>query len=348
MTFYDMTWLERLLFLKRIKGGGSGHEETTTSNVFVTDMVAPLRKLLLSFAPKQSGSGDPSPTNIRPISGWEECNLTRADVLVDETYAYVTRQTLNDSGDVVTSGASAYKRTEYLDVSNRTLMTVKLDSTYNGGWTFRICGYDINHKFKGLIKKQTIGNSGAYSYEFNVSEYSYIRISRVSSNVIMTVVADAITYTADFGQIVYGGTLDMVSGVLTVTQKLVDLGSLAWSVQNEYFRTAVQSDAKKGANGVLSNAHCSALVVSSPNGFLNTNNSITVATDGRFTAYSTAWTGWTGEQVQEALDGVMFAYELDTPIAYQLTPQQINTLIGTNNILTDAEVSEIVYLKKAE
>lgn len=476
MTFYDMTWLERLLFLKRIKGGGSGHEETTTSNSFVTDMVAPLRKLLLTLNPKQSGSGDPSPDNVRPISGWDSVSVLRAGknlfdgewesgsinssgqpasggsnirpkhkifVLPSKTYAishssgsrniywytykadgsfsryiglkntasstivtnadeyylwcyqynntsaptnmqieispktdyepyagqtYTTYFTLgknlldiNASGiiagktilnDGTLSDASAVSMSDYIHVPSNEALTYTSagDPVGNTGFNRRIICYDSNKQFLGSIATTSDNPKGVVTITGTTLDgTAFVRVpfGRYSTSGDQLEIGSTATSYEPYKS-VYGGTLDMVSGVLTVTQKLVDLGSLAWSVRNEYFRTAVQSDAKKGANNVLPNAHCSALVVGTPNGFLNTNNSIAVATDGRFNVYSTAWTGWTGAQVREALDGVMFTYELATPQTYQLTPQQINTLIGTNNILTDAEVSEIIYLKKAE
>ena len=61
--FYDMTWLERVIFLKR-KGGGGGtpaHEATSYTGSFFTDMVAPLKKLLVSFLPKQDLNGYDKP-----------------------------------------------------------------------------------------------------------------------------------------------------------------------------------------------------------------------------------------------------------------------------------------------
>ena len=39
------------------------------------------------------------------------------------------------------------------------------------------------------------------------------------------------------------------------------------------------------------------------------------------------------------------AYQLETPIAYQLTPQQIKTIIGRNNIWSDAGDVEVQYWK---
>ena len=37
----------------------------------------PVRDLSVDIEPVQAGSGDPSPENVRPISGWTECKVTR-------------------------------------------------------------------------------------------------------------------------------------------------------------------------------------------------------------------------------------------------------------------------------
>ena len=56
--------------------GGIAHfvEDTVTGNplVFTTDLSKPLKRLALSLLPRQSGSGDPSPSNIRPLLPWGE------------------------------------------------------------------------------------------------------------------------------------------------------------------------------------------------------------------------------------------------------------------------------------
>lgn len=49
----------------------------------------PLNKLKVSIDPVQSGSGDPSPTNIRPISGWDECKVTVSDNVNNPTVSNV-------------------------------------------------------------------------------------------------------------------------------------------------------------------------------------------------------------------------------------------------------------------
>lgn len=254
MTFYDMTWLERLLFLKRIKGG-SGHEETTTSNSFVTDMVAPLRKLLLSFAPKQSGSGDPSPDNVRPISGWDSVSVIVSPTLDTE---------------------------------------------------------------------------------------------------------EGQTYTTSLGQTVYGGTLDMVSGVLTVDAKCFEITELTLygnyqshplyycdipNYQTEPIkRSAIASD-----EGIIVCDRFSKIKTSA----VKTMGDLQVRTNENYSVNKfyfrydglNSLADFNAELAQNPMQLVA---SLATPQTYQLTPQEINTLIGTNNIITDAEVSEIVYLKKAE
>lgn len=51
---------------------------------------APLKSLKVAIEPQQAGSGDPSPTNVRPISGWTEDVITVADdtttPTVEKTY----------------------------------------------------------------------------------------------------------------------------------------------------------------------------------------------------------------------------------------------------------------------
>ena len=59
--------------------GGSPEYATVTGSIasFVTLRAAPLKELVVDIEPVQSGSGDPSPDNVRPISGWTGANVTR-------------------------------------------------------------------------------------------------------------------------------------------------------------------------------------------------------------------------------------------------------------------------------
>lgn len=66
-----MTPIRKLLMMKAVAGGSSFIEYTATGNPlsFNTNLAKPLKSLLIPWTPTQSGTGDPSPTNIRPITG---------------------------------------------------------------------------------------------------------------------------------------------------------------------------------------------------------------------------------------------------------------------------------------
>ena len=57
---------------------------------FRTDAAAPLRSLFVSIDPVQSGSGDPSPENVRPISGWDAVNIYRESSYTPDVDPYQT------------------------------------------------------------------------------------------------------------------------------------------------------------------------------------------------------------------------------------------------------------------
>ena len=68
---------------------GKSVEDTATGNpvTFLTDLAKPLKQLKINFLPVQSGTGDPSPTNVRPITGWTGVTVNHgADQTDYDTY----------------------------------------------------------------------------------------------------------------------------------------------------------------------------------------------------------------------------------------------------------------------
>lgn len=55
------------------------HIETASGSIatFNTDMVGKLKECKIYYEPVQEGEGDPSPDNVRPITGWTGCEVTR-------------------------------------------------------------------------------------------------------------------------------------------------------------------------------------------------------------------------------------------------------------------------------
>ena len=154
--------------------------------------------------------------------------------------------------------------------------------------------------------------------------------------------------TISLGDTIYGATLDVVSGKLMVDRAMVDLGTLSgasgWQyITNDgdpYFR--VYLDNKKPGLGML----CSDYQVNSTTGtsnLLDKRIGASVA-DSRVYVRDNAYT--TLESFLTAMNGVQLVYELAEPIEYTLTPQEVRTFLGQNNIWNDVGDTEVTYRAK--
>jgi hypothetical protein len=72
-----------------LKGGSPTYENREASGAvanFTTNVVMPFVSLDCEILPIQEGTGDPSPSNPRPISGTDELTLTHTTYRTAETY----------------------------------------------------------------------------------------------------------------------------------------------------------------------------------------------------------------------------------------------------------------------
>ena len=95
----------------------SPHIATSSGSIanFQTDLASPLKSCKVSFLPVQEGTGDPSPNNVRAISGWDELNVYKCG---ENLFNYETAQInygyiRNDSGAVQASSNWFYISTTY-------------------------------------------------------------------------------------------------------------------------------------------------------------------------------------------------------------------------------------------
>lgn len=152
------------------------------------------------------------------------------------------------------------------------------------------------------------------------------------------------TYTTALGRTVYGGTLDVVSGELVVTHGYVDLGDLSWSYSStsgqEFFYHMGLDAKSKGSSAELSNAVCDSYGQVGYDAVNGNNGTFGISRDGTYlkicdTNYSS------GADFKTAMSGHYICYELATPQTYQLTPQEVELLTGTNNVWSDASDTEL-------
>ena len=158
-------------------------------------------------------------------------------------------------------------------------------------------------------------------------------------------VADATTYSVDWTSeagTVYSGTVDVVTGVLTVDKVLVDLGTLSWapgstSVTDKYrFLASLPDDAVNSDTTVGVTSLCSQYVALA-NGatYPAANNGYTI-NGSKVYIYDASHATDNGTTFQNAMSGVQLVYKLTTPLTYQLSSQDVVTLVGYNYIWSDS------------
>lgn len=171
--------------------------------------------------------------------------------------------------------------------------------------------------------------------------------------------SDGTTYPIPLGQTVYGGTLDVLTGVLTVDRAVVTFDGSAdetWTYSSSYaktntavFYTSALTDAYYpdwDYRGYITN-----LFLNATRNYLYSNDVECMGFTGSegVSAFPTVRIFKTRASNETEFrsflnnNPIQFCYKLATPQTYQLTPQQVELLLGENNIWSDGEMT-LTYL----
>lgn len=101
---------------------------TATSGIvsFTTNVIRPV-KVTCKFSPVQEGTGDPSPDNVRPISGWTGCEITRTgkNLYDKNTTTITTKRTVNyTTGELNGLSNSRMGYTSYVPIQENTWYSI--------------------------------------------------------------------------------------------------------------------------------------------------------------------------------------------------------------------------------
>lgn len=324
-----------------------------------------VKSLEVSLEPIQAGSGEPSPSNVRAISGHTEVNTHRTgknllpNTATSGTVANVT-YTVNDDGTITANGTSSgwqaltigtasLKEGTYLLSSGIVDSATYLETSING------TTYNTN----GVAKKQFV-----LSEPTSVTVKLFARPNTTRTDLLLSPMirlaseTDATyepyngqVYTTALGRTVYGGTLDVVSGVLTVDRAILTLnGSETWIASNGTATACmrVQTRTNVGFKPNTSNASLvgdisSAFVEVTPNQTWDGTIGFSVSTDANPYLHF-CQTGQKNMSVEAwktylASNPIQVVYKLATPQTYQLTPQQVELLVGENHLWSDGEIT---------
>lgn len=336
-------------------------EETElTGNPVIFDKALKLNALELNvdLLPIQSGSGDPSPTNVRPISGRTSVNLGRTGKNMAKFWktGYIS-----NAGVYTSDTANAMSYPVFL--KGGVTYTAKTNSgvtiaSFNGALFTGFDGTNLTGFISRLVEPSTQQTTITFSPSVDCwmvcsinlafqtpSAENYETVYKVQIEDGATATEyepyTGITLTIALGTTVYGGTLDVKTGGLTITHKyyLIEaFGSKSSSTDvDQYLYTVTES--KSGAIPICNKclgvdaAHIFDPTITAPVcGF-----AATTPTVFRF-SLPTSMEIDTIEKVNEYIgDGLQICYELATPTTVQLTGEELEMLKGYNYISTDAD-----------
>lgn len=318
-----------------------------------------LRHCMVNIEPVQAGSGDPSPENVRPISGWTGIKVTREHEGEEEVYSIefpaMGKNLFSGKSDRIGHGLSddgnhvenANYNTWKLTLPSGEYIISGFDSGTGSNKVLRECNYDSDGNMISFYKSASSGASKA-QLSFTVPENtSYVLFSiRNSMSDIQVELGSTPTAYEPYNNTVYGGTLDVTKGVLVVdraVQLLDGAGRILKGSQGGFARYSITpQDIIEFNRGGYASSHF--IVSDIPIGSNNKNNVISGHPNGNL--YLRADEFETVDDLRDFLSSnpVTYCGYLVTPITYHLTPTQVTALLGTNNIWADTGDAAVTYL----
>ena len=344
-------------------------DKKTATDEFSTADGGLLSKCQINLVPVQSGSGDPSPDNVRPISGHTEVDLqVDGKNILDPTnfrssFTSGTVQITKIEGNHYrfNGTVSSTSWVKLISNSNDQIALNEPTGTYTlstsnskiNNYIFRGDGFTDYVYGGGKITSTNkpitgIGFIIAQGTVFN-DEDVYFQLEKGNQKTAYEPYLGHL-YQVQIGSTVYGGYVDLVSGVMTINRASVDLGTLTWEKRDlatldvgYYFQCDISTKTKSPSDNITTNYRVA------PYGSITAliqaegSNVDKVAVDaGADTNFRIIDSSYSDENTfKTAMLGVMLVYKLATPQTIQLTPQQIETLAGQNNLSTPLDGQSI-------
>jgi len=330
----------------------------------------PVADLTVQIEPVQSGSGDPSPTNVRPISGWTGANITKAGKnLMPYPYSNSSgtvngiTYTVNADGSLGVSGTADSNAYFYINL-NASAALFKA-----GAYAISISGANVGVRLyvdkveDGVSSNLTVATTSA-ALTFTEDTYLRFRVyvptgSTVDATVYPQIEAGSaatawqtpdiaalpISWATEAGT-VYGGTLDATRGVLTVTQakKTYD-GTESWSWSTGTSRPYNTITGMKLYGPIICSHYPYLSTSVATEGTVSTNGGNGSYVWVKDSIHAPDVTTWKAYLAAQAAADTPFevVYELAAPLTYQLTPQEVKTLLGVNNVWADTGDVSVTY-----
>lgn len=242
----------------------------------------------LSFTPKQEGTGDPSPDNVRPITGYDSLSLTRCgkNLCPYGTQTFTTIYT-ESFGRFVPAGTYTFSTTVTSDdtahttnliyffntIENKEVVTKQINRNTRDSITV-----DVPSPFDSIYLYASIG---LVQSDGKTATFSDIQLELGSTPTDYEPYQPGTTATLTLPETIYGGTVDAVTGV----------GSKTWGFISSYNGEAIPgewtSDRDVYAAGTTPTTGAQvAYKLAAPEPFQATGNQLIPALAGENTVYT--------------------------------------------------------------
>ena len=349
------------------------NSETTATDTFETITGGLIHACKVLIEPVQSGSGTPSPTNIRSIIGSSDCTVVRTGKNLWNPNEYFNGYI----ADATTISGSSTAKSAIIKCNPNTTYTISKPI----GNRFRICytkeypaqnvtPYGFVDATGSTIRTITTGEDAKYIMVFpytsaSAYEYTWEDVQKslqveIGSTATIYNTYKGTEYTINLGGTIYGGELDVTSGVLTVNYSLKEFdGSNDETIIQ--LDTAVQDkkrfsfevpdcktytlDADETTGEILSNQLVE-VTNADTYGALNNGLHYRITDVHEVIVYIDGINSVSDMRAYLASKPLQVLYRLDESLTIQLTPKQISALTGNNYIyakLNGQTVTQVQY-----
>ena len=333
------------------ESGGSAEFIKTVSGAVASFSDAqggyPLVDLTAQIVPQQSGSGDPSPSNPRAISGFSSGTIYHDGAnLWDEEWEVGD---LSGVDGTPISASDRIRAKNYIAVKPSTTYYFKTDGTNRVRfWEYGFDKVGIELKDSMLSGAFTTGANTYYIRFYCFPAYGTTYKNDLSINYPSTDTSyhayNGTTATVQFNQTIYGGTWKAEEGKVEPTYAIVDLADLSWTYQQDYSRwittgikTTIKIDSTTDTSKVIP-AYCEKY---KPTSYANLSTN-------EITYYNSDGNVFCNNGSSSETPTGKLAYLLDTPSA-EISVDAVNLTAqdGTNNIFADTGDTSVTYATTA-
>lgn len=342
--------VSRLIDLYRMTAGRGQWKTASGTILSLTDALAsPMRSVVVDAGAVQE-SGTPSPDNVLPISGWDAVSVYRCGKnLLNSADAEIGK---------AWNGSSNSARARLVVELPAGTFTLSMNGTNGLDGVYYIVSATVPPTDIGALTfPLTITTTETNKYlilQFNKSAITQADIDalklqlEIGSTATTYAPYNGNTYTASLPSTLYGGTVDLVSGTVTVTHGIATVADFT------NFRTGTTSGGLHWIDSAIECGTgagiCNMLSCVSNGGWNSTTPLVSchegVTTDrpnGIIRIYTDSESK---EDFQSEYADLMIVYPLATPTTLSISPQSVSTLKGDNTIWSDAGDVTVVYKGK--